>query len=385
MQKFYKKALALALGLIIVSIVLACIAFEQSHLRLAILGSDDSDVLWRIEKDTDSGRNGKSTVQILSTRPRLRLAMTVSSAAPHPYSAVNLFFNDASGRPTLQNLSAYQTVSFYVQCSQPNTLTLTVPTFDEAVSRRDDILSYRTLAAFFPCDEKISRVELDLTRLETPQWWLDLFRMDLLRHGYQLDKVPKIAIGSTYQSPRDIPVQLEISKLHLNGRDFRYPIAAAVFLLILWVIFAVWFFRAHARALVTDLNHRLQKDLPLLAYQQLSLEPHRDKEKAAILRHIATHYTRPDLDIETVAREVATTRSKINEVLKAELGYTFSGYLNKLRLTESARLLAEKSTATVAEIAYSVGYSNISYFNKLFKEEYGATPKAFRTVAREAD
>jgi AraC-like DNA-binding protein len=60
---------------------------------------------------------------------------------------------------------------------------------------------------------------------------------------------------------------------------------------------------------------------------------------------------------------------------------TFTSYLNKLRLTEAARLLAEKSGAAVAEIAYSVGYSNVSYFNKLFKEEYGCTPKSFRTLA----
>jgi AraC-like DNA-binding protein len=52
-----------------------------------------------------------------------------------------------------------------------------------------------------------------------------------------------------------------------------------------------------------------------------------------------------------------------------------------LRLTEAARLLNEKSSATVAEVAYSVGYANVSYFNKLFKEEYGCTPKAFRTLA----
>jgi AraC-like DNA-binding protein len=73
----------------------------------------------------------------------------------------------------------------------------------------------------------------------------------------------------------------------------------------------------------------------------------------------------------------------VNELLKTELGMTFTGYVNKLRLTEAARLLTEKSAATVAEIAYSVGYANVSYFNRLFKEEYGCTPKAFRTVATE--
>jgi AraC-like DNA-binding protein len=82
-----------------------------------------------------------------------------------------------------------------------------------------------------------------------------------------------------------------------------------------------------------------------------------------------------------VASETGANRNKVNEVLKAELGMTFTSYLNKLRLTEAARLLAEKDGAAVAEIAYAVGYANVSYFNKLFKEEYGCTPKAFRSLA----
>jgi AraC-like DNA-binding protein len=38
----------------------------------------------------------------------------------------------------------------------------------------------------------------------------------------------------------------------------------------------------------------------------------------------------------------------------------------------------------VAEIAYSVGYANVSYFNRLFKEEYNCTPKSFRALAPDA-
>jgi AraC-like DNA-binding protein len=60
---------------------------------------------------------------------------------------------------------------------------------------------------------------------------------------------------------------------------------------------------------------------------------------------------------------------------------TFTRYINKLRLTEAARLLTDKTGKPIAEIAYSVGYANASYFNKLFKEEYGCTPKAFRALA----
>jgi AraC-like DNA-binding protein len=131
------------------------------------------------------------------------------------------------------------------------------------------------------------------------------------------------------------------------------------------------------------MDSKMKKDLPLMAYRQLTLEPYKDKEKASILRFIATNYTDPELDLERVMNETGVNRNKVNEVLKSELDMTFTSYLNKLRLTESARLLAEASSAAVAEIAYSVGYANVSYFNKLFKEEYGCTPKAFRSIAKQ--
>jgi len=44
-------------------------------------------------------------------------------------------------------------------------------------------------------------------------------------------------------------------------------------------------------------------------------------------------------------------------------------------------LLAWSQGMPVAEIASTVGYANVSYFNKLFKEAYGCTPKIFRTRA----
>jgi AraC-like DNA-binding protein len=54
----------------------------------------------------------------------------------------------------------------------------------------------------------------------------------------------------------------------------------------------------------------------------------------------------------------------------------------KLRLAEASRLLVENTSASIAEIAYSVGYKNSSYFIKLFKEEYQCMPKAFRDACK---
>jgi AraC-like DNA-binding protein len=121
--------------------------------------------------------------------------------------------------------------------------------------------------------------------------------------------------------------------------------------------------------------------MSFVAYRELTLEPFRDKEKAAILQFIGTHYMDPELNMATVAARIGADREKINEILKTELGTTFTGYVNKLRLTEAARLLKDNDGTPIADIAYSVGYANVSYFNKLFKEEYGCTPGVFRRLA----
>jgi AraC-like DNA-binding protein len=154
-------------------------------------------------------------------------------------------------------------------------------------------------------------------------------------------------------------------------------------MIVAWPAYAFWFFRRHTQALLADVEDKVRRDLPLVAYQQLSQDLHRDKEESAILRFLATAYPNPELDVETMVSTLGISRNKINEILKAELGFTFSTYLNKLRLTEAARLLGDKEDSSVAEIAYAVGYRNVSYFNKLFKEEYGCTPKTFRKL-REA-
>jgi AraC-like DNA-binding protein len=117
-----------------------------------------------------------------------------------------------------------------------------------------------------------------------------------------------------------------------------------------------------------------------VAYQQVSVEPLRDKDRSAILHYMATQYANTDLTIEAMSSAIGVSRTKINDILKSELGFTFTGYLNKLRLTEATRLLAQEEDANIAEIAYSVGYKNVSYFNRLFKEEYRCTPKTYKSL-----
>jgi AraC-like DNA-binding protein len=58
-------------------------------------------------------------------------------------------------------------------------------------------------------------------------------------------------------------------------------------------------------------------------------------------------------------------------------GRSFVSYLTHVRLSRSVRLLKE-SCLTIAEVAYQVGFSDQSYFDRRFKAAFDQTPRDFR-------
>ena len=386
MQEIYKRALLTLIVLVAANALMVAFFTYQSYRSLPLLPGAGDGVRLEVARWTDIGSGGTSTVRIYDDQPnKLRFDMKLTKAVPFPSAGANLTFMDAKGQQVLADWSKYATITFLAKCTPSNSMVFSLSTFDEKITRKGDFRTYRVPATYFSCNKKGVPVSLDLSRLALPDWWLNAMKLDLSSQGYALDKVAKISFGANLNSPLEVDTQVEISELVLHGRDYLYFAWLALALLTSWAAFAVWFFRAHSRALMASVASSLKKDVPLFAYRQLTLEPYKDKEKAALLRYIATNYTDPELSVESVVIGTGSNRSKVNDVLKSELGMSFTGYLNKLRLTEAARLLAEKSAATVAEIAYSVGYANVSYFNKLFKEEYGCTPKAFRSISTQQE
>lgn len=382
MQTFYKKALLALLLLIVMDALVAVFCISKSYLSLSVLDTQPNDTHWRYIGDTAGG--GMSSVSILHPDgKRLHYDFKLADSVNLPFAAAELRLYDRSDRLAQIDWSQYTYATFVAKCAPANSLTFAILTFDDKLSRLGEFNTYRTPQSFFSCNTKGTPVSVDLTRLTIPEWWFNLHRIPMALQDYRLNKVTKVVFGSSIQSPRNVASSVEITDFYLHGRDYRYLAALAVVLLAGAAAFAIWFFRAHSRALVASLDSRMKTDLPLVAYRQLTLEPYKDKEKATMLRFIATNYIDSDLDLETLAVATGMNRNKINAFLKAELGMTFTVYLNKLRLTEAARLLVEKSDAAVSQIAYSVGYRSVPYFNKLFKDEYGHPPKAFRSLARQ--
>ena len=84
-----------------------------------------------------------------------------------------------------------------------------------------------------------------------------------------------------------------------------------------------------------------------------------------------------DFTVERLGEEVGLSRVQLYRKVKALTGQTPVDLLKKARL-ERARLLVEKTDNSISEIAYEVGFTAPSYFNKCFKDEFGVSPGGLR-------
>lgn len=98
---------------------------------------------------------------------------------------------------------------------------------------------------------------------------------------------------------------------------------------------------------------------------------------ASIKELIDQQYPDPNLSQQSVASTIKLTSAYTGKLFKDACGMTMTEYINDVRL-ERARALLLQTDKTIAEIMERCGYANQSYFFRLFKGKYGATPKEYR-------
>jgi two-component system response regulator YesN len=72
----------------------------------------------------------------------------------------------------------------------------------------------------------------------------------------------------------------------------------------------------------------------------------------------------------------------VSRVLKEKKGITLRQYIISYRLKYAKKLLAE-TKMSASEIAEEVGFTDASYFTKIFRQTFGITPKEYRNGFKE--
>jgi signal transduction histidine kinase/ligand-binding sensor domain-containing protein/CheY-like chemotaxis protein/AraC-like DNA-binding protein len=92
---------------------------------------------------------------------------------------------------------------------------------------------------------------------------------------------------------------------------------------------------------------------------------------------VETHISEEGFGSEDLSREVGMSRSQIHRKLTALTGMSAGDFIRYLRLHRAMDLL-QQNAATVAEIAYKVGFGTPAHFTKSFHDLFGKTPSEVR-------
>jgi len=84
-----------------------------------------------------------------------------------------------------------------------------------------------------------------------------------------------------------------------------------------------------------------------------------------------------EVTLEKLARRFKISTAYLSRLFRREFGVSFNRYLNTLRL-EAAVALLHNTSLQIAEVAQRSGFSDSSYFIKVFHKYYGTTPRDYR-------
>jgi len=349
-----------------------------SQIEDSLLPHQKSIYPWQASSGADVEDGGASSIDLRDSTYNINADFNLADAIPYPYVTLGLTFEDKNNPENLEDWSLYTSMMLRIKCRPANVLNLAVLTYENGVTKfAADVRTFRPSLAFISCGKEWQTIRIDLTHMEAAEWWLQRYNINLANRDYSLNKVRGISLSSSTQSPRDTPSSVIIQELVLERRNLPLIYSVSAVVSLFWVGFACWtaylFYLSRKKVAVIH-------DIVPVAYQTVPIEPRCQREKDAVLEYMASKYSLPELSVDIAVNDLGINRIKINEILREETGLTFSVYLNKLRLSEAARLLSNRKVG-VAEAAFAVGYNSLSYFNRLFKKEFGCNPSSYKGPA----
>lgn len=97
---------------------------------------------------------------------------------------------------------------------------------------------------------------------------------------------------------------------------------------------------------------------------------------ALIIEDIAMNVHK-NYSVEEISRAYGISKSSLHHAFKKQTGLPFKDYVNRMKIKEAEHQLTV-TDKTVTHIAWSLGFSNVYYFCRLFKKYKGITPTEFR-------
>jgi len=124
-----------------------------------------------------------------------------------------------------------------------------------------------------------------------------------------------------------------------------------------------------------SLKARFSKEITLEP-SEITVTPLDEKLLSQAIHIVEGHFKDEDFSLEVFRQEMNLSRSTLSRKLFALTGQSPTEFIRSIRLKRAASLL-DQNFGTITEVAFEVGFNNLSYFNRSFKKQFGKSPSAF--------
>ena len=194
---------------------------------------------------------------------------------------------------------------------------------------------------------------------------LDIFLYYLMNDEEMLDKAIAYYVNAAINADMLLEEIVSVFSKNLNQyiiRSFRQP-----------AVFQKHISVTDSQLMIKYLYHELMKEnLQLIKIR--ADKPHIALRR--ILIYIYHNYSNPTLNLELTSKQLSMSTYYICHLIKDHLDITFTDCVNYFRIEKAKRYLYHDNV--IKRIAFECGYSNITYFCRVFKNYTGMTPSQYK-------
>lgn len=351
--------LAIPLGIVIIFFLLY---YKQPYYLVdPSKGNEEQKLHLNLSSDKTDHDGNTEFKAIHNTAGKLIVEYQLRKGHQFLYATVG-FKNDSTF-----DFSGYDDWCLKVKASKGRRLQIGLYNLERVQQKQKDTLEEVLHQAIVNVSDTFTEIKFPLRQLYIPEWWFMV--KDSQAKDYQtpdFKKSPTLFIGNCINLQPNIIDRIEIEEWSFRTNPFILLKKALLFVGVYYVLLSGWLF----------LRKKNKKKALRFQPQQGFVEAFQSEEEATLFQYLTARYMQ-ELSLADVQQQTGIAEKRISGLIKEKTGLNFKQFLTQLRLAEAKRLL-KKSDLQISEIAFKVGFGNVSHFNRVFKSEQGCSPNEYR-------
>lgn len=139
-----------------------------------------------------------------------------------------------------------------------------------------------------------------------------------------------------------------------------------------------YFYLSSARTLKDTTGLMIRKLVHMMENRQKGTSPVIQEPKLQVIQQFIDHHLSENITSIDMARYLFLNPSYFSRYFKRLTGINFTDYVHQYKMKIAAKML-ETSSQTLESLAMGLGYSDRTYFSKVFKKYIGTTPSEYKT------